>query len=235
MTHLTENERRHAASLAAIREQPLLNARCGSTDELAEPLEDLLPLYEHDEDWDEVRLDEDMPGCALRFTDLGAQWETTGDLPELYGEYRIWHFYDVFDHADGPAPMPDATDFQRRFLSELRCFDTTPRSGAGMMSFIRMRPNTGPLEIWYQDIADIGEDPYPPGLLKLDITYSQYLDALLLTKGTYGWQYLYADVTLRGSGHQSTVDYLQRMLEIFPELFPQHDYRPLRKRLEARL
>ncbi|MHC3474716.1 hypothetical protein ACYF6T_39320 [Streptomyces sp. 7R007] len=235
MNNLTENEKRHAASLVAIREQPLLNARCGSIEELAEPLEDLLPLYEHNEDWDQVLLDEDMTGCALRFTDLGAQWETTGGLPELYGEYRLLHFYDVFEQDGGPAPMPDATDFQRKFLSELRSFDTTPRSGAGMMSFIRMQPGTSPLEIWYQDIADIGEDPYPSGFLKMDITYCQYLDALLLTKGTYGWQYLYTDISLRGSGNQSTVTYLKRMLEVFPEIFPQHDYSVLRDRLEARL
>ncbi|MGW1748633.1 hypothetical protein ACWCRD_24095 [Streptomyces sp. NPDC002092] len=235
MTDLTDNERRHAAALAAIRESPYLNARCGSAVELAEPLEDLLPLYEHNEDWDDVQLDEGMLSCALRFTDLGAQWVTTGGLPELYGEYRLLHFYDVFEQDDGPAPMPDATDFQRQFLSELRSFDTTPRSGAGMMSFIRMQANTSPLEIWYQDIADIGGDPYPSGFLKMDITYCQYLDALLLTKGTYGWQYLYTDMPLGGRGHQSTVGFLQRMLQVFPEIFPQYDYRELRERLEARL
>ncbi|MFJ4471407.1 hypothetical protein ACIP2X_28560 [Streptomyces sp. NPDC089424] len=234
MTHLTADEERHAASLTAIRDSPRLNARCGDLAQLAEPVEELLPLYEHNEDWDEVRLDDDLMTCALRFTDLGAQWETTDGLPELYGEFRILHFYDVFEQPEGPSPLPDATDFQRGFLSELRSFDRTPRSGAGMMSYIRMQPRTTPLEIWYQDIADIGVDPYPPGLLKMDVTYCQYLDALLLTKGTYGWQYLFTDISLGGSGFRNTVRYLERMLEIFPELFPEHDYSDLRDRLEAR-
>ena len=67
-----------AGALAAVREQPLLKARRGSTEEVAEPSK--TPRYEHNEDWDEVRLDEDMAGWALRFTDLGAQWETAARL-----------------------------------------------------------------------------------------------------------------------------------------------------------
>ncbi len=69
----------------------------------------------------------------------------------------------------------------------------------------------------------------------MDITYCQYLDALLLTKGTYGWQYLYTDISLRRGDFDETVRYLRGMLEVFPEIFPQHDYRELRERLEARL
>ncbi|MFJ9866778.1 hypothetical protein [Streptomyces sp. NPDC101165] len=235
MADLTVNEKRHAAVLAAIQRSPFLDATCGSCDELGEPLEELLPLYEHNEDWDEVRLDGDLGSCALRFMDLGAQWSTTGGLPEILGEYRILHFYDVFDQLEGPEPLDDATEFQRQFLAELRHFDMTPRSGAGMMSFIRMQPNVSPLEIWFHDVADIGGEPYPPGYLRMDITYCQYLDALLLTKGTYGWQYLYTDVRLSDAGFHLARTYLTRMLEVFPELFPEHDYAPLRARLEERL
>ncbi|WP_433160939.1 hypothetical protein [Kribbella sp. CA-247076] len=233
MTHLTTNEQRHAESLTAIRDHPSLIATCGDCDELAEPLENLLPLYEHNEDWDEIELDEDLGACALRFTNLGAQWETADGLPELYGEFRILHFYDVFDQPEGPGAMPDATDFQREFLSELRSFDTTPRSGAGMRSYLRMRPGTTPLEIWYADLADVGASPYPAGYLKLELTYAEYLDALLLTKGSYGWQYLFADVSLNGPSSGSTVRQLEHMLEVLPGLFP-GDYGELHDRLAER-
>ncbi|MEU9793165.1 hypothetical protein AB0E27_21485 [Streptomyces sparsogenes] len=235
MTNLTANERRHAAAINEIRQSRFLKSSSGDCEELDEPLEAYLPLYEHNEDWDEVQLDDDLMECALRFTDLGAQWSTTDGLPEIYGEYRILHFYDVFDQPEGPEPLPDATEFQRKFMSELRYFDMTPRSGAGMMTFVRMKPHVSPIEIWYHDISDIGGDPFPPGFVKMDITYREYLDALLLTKGTYGWQYLYTDPSQSYGGLLSKVNYLKRMLDLFPEIFPQYDYTSLRERLEARL
>ncbi|OKI38305.1 hypothetical protein A6A29_10030 [Streptomyces sp. TSRI0281] len=98
-----------------------------------------------------------------------------------------------------------------------------------------MQPKVDPLEIWYSAIADIGGDPYLPGFIKMNITYCQYLDAMILTKGTYGWQYLYTDISLSRGDFHETVKYLQGMLSVFPEIFPQHDYGDLRARLEARL
>lgn len=68
----------------------------------------------------------------------------------------------------------------------------------------------------------------------MEVTYREYLDALLVTKGTYGWQYLYTDVSL-GRGFGGVRRYLQGMIELFPEIFPNHDYSPLVERLEARL
>lgn len=100
---------------------------------------------------------------------------------------------------------------------------------------MRIRQDDAPLEIWYSALADIGDEPYPPGYIKMEITYCEYLDALLLTKGTYGWQYLYADISLRRSDFQEVFGYLRDMLELFPVEFQQYDYAPLRQRLEARL
>ncbi|MET7712169.1 hypothetical protein [Streptomyces sp. NPDC005407] len=235
MQILTPNEQRHAASLEEIRTSPFLEAQCGSSEELAEPVEDLLPLYEHNPDWEGVEFDERLLNCSLRFTDLGGRWETSGDLPEIYGEFNLLHFYDVFDQPEGPSRGQETTDFQQEFLSQLRFFDHTPRSGAGMMTYIRMQPNVAPLEIWYQDIADIGSDPYPTNFIKMDITYCEYLEALILTKGTYGWQYLYTDVSLRGGEFHSKASYLEHMLDVFPRIFPSYDYSSLLVRLEERL
>ncbi|NUK07380.1 hypothetical protein HRW18_04995 [Streptomyces lunaelactis] len=235
MQNLTPNEQRHVASLEQIRTSPLLEAECGTTDELAEPVEDLLPLYEHNPDWEDVEFNESLLSCSLRFSDLGARWATSGNLPEIYGEFRLLHFYDVFDQTEGPSGGEETTNFQQEFLSQLRIFDHTPRSGAGMVTYIRMKPHVTPLEIWYQDIADIGSDPYPANFIRMNITYCEYLEALLLTKGTYGWQYLYTDISLRGREFHSKVRYLKNMLDVFPGVFPQYDYTSLTARLEERL
>lgn len=69
----------------------------------------------------------------------------------------------------------------------------------------------------------------------MDVDYCGYLAALLVTKGTYGWQYLFADVSLADDIHHHTVENARRMLEVFPRLFPGYDYAPLAARLEARL
>ncbi|MGI5424124.1 hypothetical protein [Streptomyces sp. CA-179760] len=56
-----------------------------------------------------------------------------------------------------------------------------------------------------------------------------------MTKGTFGWQYLFTDVSLRGDDFGETGRRLNDMLTVFPELFPGYDYQPLRSRLAARL
>lgn len=237
MQDLTPNEHRHAASMEEIQESPYLLADCGSLTPLGEPLGELLPLSRYNAAWRDVELGADLMNCALRFTELRARWETVedDDVPEIYGEFSLLYFHDVFNQPEEPATYPGVTDFQRSFISELRVFDHTPLSGAGKLAYIRMQPGATPLEIWYSAIADIGSDPYPPGFIKMDITYCEYLSALLRTKGTYGWQYLYTDISLRDGGFHETVNYLQGMLEFFPQAFPQHDYTDLRDRLEARL
>lgn len=237
MEQLTPYEQRHAESLEEICSSPSLKADCGSSQAMGRALEELSPLREYNEEWAAVELDQELLGHALRFTDLGAQWRTSGKkLPRIQGEFNLLHMHDVLSQTEGPAStIVNPTEPQREFLSQLRMFDHSPRSGSGKITYIRLQPRVRPLEIWYSAIADIGGDPYPPGFIKMDITYGQYLDALLLTKGTYGWQYLYTDVSLRRGDFHETVEYLQGMLDVFPRLFPEHDYWDLRERLEARL
>lgn len=237
MQGLKVGEKRHAESLKEIRQNPFFDAECGSSEYVGKRPSELLPLSRRNSRWNGVVFDENLLECALSFTDMSARWEATGrgGSVRIRGEFNLIHLEDVLGQPEGPAAFPGATDFQKRFLSELRVIDHTPRSGAGMLTYIRLQPDKSPLELWYSDIADIGEDPYPSGFVKMDITYCQYLDSLVVTKGTYGWQYLYTDVSLRRGGFRETVAYLQGMLQVFPELFPRYDYAPFRARLEARL
>ena len=69
----------------------------------------------------------------------------------------------------------------------------------------------------------------------MDIDYCAYLAALRVTKGTFGWQYLFTEVSLAEEDYKNTARRLTDMLDVFPRLFPAHDYSELRARLEERL
>ncbi|MEV0054423.1 hypothetical protein AB0H34_28455 [Saccharopolyspora shandongensis] len=58
---------------------------------------------------------------------------------------------------------------------------------------------------------------------------------LLITKGVYGWQHLFADVQLHADEYIHARKRLTTMLQVLPEIFPGHDYEPLRARLAQRL
>ncbi|MEU0250214.1 hypothetical protein ABZ192_39110 [Streptomyces sp. NPDC006235] len=252
MPHFTANEERHLASLRELANCPYMDVEYEDVGQLTPSLGELPPLTEFNEKWKGVQLDDDIVSHSLRFTEFGACWSTlsedeyddAGDdegggglagveLSEIHGEFFLRSIHDILSQPEGPAD-PVESEFQRTFLSELRVMDQTPRSGAGMLTYLRLKPGSSPLEIWYSDIAAIGASPYPLGFIKMDITYSEYLDALLLTKGTYGWQYLYTDISL-ADGFSETVEYLEGMLSLFPRIFPNYDYSDLRTRLEARL
>ncbi|MEV4334876.1 hypothetical protein AB0K02_30900 [Streptomyces sp. NPDC049597] len=232
MVSLTPNEQRHVTSLAEIRNCPVIESEC-SDEELSMPLSDIL-AEEYNSDWEGVIFSGAMQACSLRFAELGAVWSTVGNSPTIKGEFNLVNFHHALQVSD-PGTSRGVTDFQRSFLSQLCPIDRTPRSGAGMQTYIRMQADVDDLELWYSDIADIEQPPYPPGFIKLDINYCQYLEALLLTKGTYGWQYLFADVSLASGEFTSKGNYLKNMLQVFPDLFPEHDYSSLVPRLEARL
>ncbi|WP_369167165.1 hypothetical protein AB5J49_04495 [Streptomyces sp. R28] len=232
MSTLTQNEQLHLDSLNEIENSPQLESQCSGT-ELDMPLSIILP-EEYNESWEGVRFSEDMLSCYVRFYELGAAWRTVGTLPDVKGEFSLINFNDALESSD-PGTESGTTDFQREFLSQLCPIDRTPRSGAGIQTYIRMQADVDELELWYSDIADIGQSPYPPGFIKLDIGYCEYLKALLLTKGTYGWQYLFADISLARRDFLDGANNLKNMLQVFPELFPDRDYSSLRTRLEARL
>jgi|GEM_PF-7017106 len=65
---------------------------------------------------------------------------------------------------------------------------------------------------------------------RTSLSYSEYLDQLVITKGFLYWQFLFctdplAD-DLRADFRQN---YFSRMLEDLPDLFPDHDYRRLKE------
>ncbi|MEV0701148.1 hypothetical protein AB0I53_25015 [Saccharopolyspora sp. NPDC050389] len=78
-------------------------------------------------------------------------------------------------------------------------------------------------------------DTTTEGHHRLDLDYAGYLEALRITKGTFGWQFLFADVSLSDDEFDVTCQFMEIMLDVFPKLFPEHDYEPLRARLAERV
>ena len=182
------------------------------------------------EEWQGVRLAPELHRAFLRFSGLSCHWAVEGDRANLSGEFSLRHLPAAL-FATGEVLLHDDVPPSRRALyEEFRIFDEHPRTGAGTLAALRIPPVTPTTispEVWYYDGSD--------GELRLDLDYAGYLDALLVTKGTNGWQYLFADVDLTETGLGSVADDLRTMLDLFPSLFPEHDYEPLRERLAARL
>ena len=154
--------------------------------------------------------------------------------PELHGEFYLPHLYRALI-GEAPRHNDLASEHDRLLMSELRMIDFAPVRATGEAAFIRIEPHKDQLEIWYQDRYLYDEDTNTQGFLRMDLDYCGYLEALRLTKGTFGWQMLFVDASLRGLEFRPHRDNLTAMMRTFPAAFPQHDYTPLASRLEARL
>ncbi|MFE9727841.1 hypothetical protein ACFYQ5_30820 [Streptomyces sp. NPDC005794] len=179
---------------------------------------------------DGVLLDPVLQGCFLRFDDLGACWgfgEEESD-PIFAGEFSLSPLVWAIRKRAPVERYPDPSPKQLELLSELRDFDGTPMTGVGSVSSLRIvQGGVHNPEIWFSD----GE----LGIHRMDIDLCGYLEALRVTKGTFGWQYLFTDVSLADDDHAVTTEFLTEMLAVFPDLFPAHDYEPLGARLAERL
>ncbi|MFI6768301.1 hypothetical protein [Streptomyces sp. NPDC050355] len=174
-----------------------------------------------------VTLDTASPDHFLRFRNLACLWETTAPHPGLTGEFGLSHLYASI--SGGPLDIAEqfSSSDDRELASEMRLIDDHPEGGGGSFAAMRVRGNANPPEIWYFTVAH--------GFKQLDIDYNKYLDTLLITKGTYGWQYLFADISLRDEEFLHARKRLTTMLIVLPDLFPDHDYQHLRELLEQRL
>ncbi|MFE2637822.1 hypothetical protein ACFXKX_09640 [Streptomyces scopuliridis] len=160
----------------------------------------------------------------FRFGDIAAYWRSPDPDSELVGEFHLTHLYStsLMSHT-----WEGTDDWERDLYQELRIFDDTPRTGTGYMATLRAPRGTTDPEIWFFDMHY--------GVMEMDLDYGTYLDTLLVTKGTIGWQYLFCDAGFGDPGFTPVAKGLKEMLEVFPRLFPDHDYTDLRARLQERM
>ncbi|GAA2115891.1 hypothetical protein [Actinomadura alba] len=174
-----------------------------------------------------IHLDQSLHRTFLRFEGLSSHWAIERPGTYLTGEFSICHLGAAMLVTGVDLATDETPEEERRIYSQLRAFDEHPRGGGGTLTGLRILPGMSAPEIWYYG--------GPQGVFKLDLGYDEYLDALLVMKGVYSWQYLFADVSMLDMDFAAAVDAIKEMLEIFPGLFPGHDYAPFRARLMERI
>jgi hypothetical protein len=198
------------------RRQPL-SARSATIDAVVQDLRDA-----------DISLHPALTQCWLSFADFAVHWESA-DISDtttvVGGEMGLSYLYDVATH-DTDLVAEHTPESQRAILRSLRVIDDQPRGGNGTLAAIRVEENQLMPDTWFFDVRT--------GVHALDVDYCGYLDALITTKGGYGWQYLYADVDLTKPEQGTLREQLSLLIAFLENAFPDVDYRALRDRLTAR-
>ncbi|KOU60507.1 hypothetical protein ADK57_30155 [Streptomyces sp. MMG1533] len=227
MTDLTPYEHSWVGLLGELRACAALQVSRAEQGPVSQVFGDAATEFANLEEFEGISLDPALQGCYFRFISMAAAWEVAESESPIAGEFDVAHISDVLSGNPPELGWPNPTPAERELLSQLRGFDGTTMTGVGHLTALRVQPGVGNPELWF--------DTGPLGVHRMDIDYCAYLDALRVTKGTFGWQYLFTEVSLAREDHESTAQRLTGMLDLFPRLFPAHDYSDLRARLEARL
>lgn len=217
-------EERCARALEELRRSSGLTVGETGFGEIPRLLDDPAFVFESLADDDGLPFSHAVQQYFFRFGDIEAHWSSPQENSELSGEFHLTHLYStsLMSHT-----WEGSDDRERALYQELRIFDDTPRTGTGYLAALRAPRGTTDPEIWFFDMHQ--------GAMEMDLDYGTYLDTLLITKGTIGWQYLFCDTGMPDAGFAPVAKGLKEMLEVFPTLFPDHDYTDLRARLEERL
>ncbi|GAA3357314.1 hypothetical protein [Saccharopolyspora gregorii] len=192
-------------------------------------------MFDDLDEWRNVIIDDRMDAATPKVSELGLQWRTRyrRKHPEVLGEFRVRNLYRALLRPPPELVWSGSTEAEKDFVEQLRVIDDTPRSGAGLLTAIRIQEGVSPLEVWYFD-KDLSRTTVGGGdFIRLNIDYSGYMKSLALTKGSFGWQYLFADISINNLS-RDVVQNIDAMLRVFPNEFPGYEYRDLQSRLEAR-
>jgi hypothetical protein len=174
-----------------------------------------------------LKLAPSLERCFHRAGGLAAYWRLAEPGSTAAGEFKLVNLYEaILLGAPVLSPATGSGD-TAELLASFRVIDDQPQGGTGTFAALRIQPEVASPEVWFYNGTR--------GSVKLDVDYCGYLDALLVTKGFYYWQYLFADVSLAQRQYADTAKQLQLMLDVLPRLFTKHDYSPLRERLAHRL
>ncbi|QNE74111.1 hypothetical protein F0344_05375 [Streptomyces finlayi] len=224
------------ASFDRLLESDILEIDFESVGTFTDPSAGKPSEFDEQSEWKDVILDHRFDEATPWITELACRWRSVKRkrAPEIHGEFRVRNIYDALLKNAPDLTWERASDTEKQLVAEFRTIDDTPRSGAGLLTAVRVQPHVNPLELWYYD-KDLSRYPgHATDYVRLDLDYVEYMKVLPVTKGTFGWQYLFSDISLCGL-ERHVVENLEAMLDAFPTAFPEYDYAPLRARLEARL
>ncbi|MGW0866112.1 hypothetical protein [Streptomyces sp. NPDC002611] len=199
---------------------------------LNEAREDIDPTaedtaFEELAEWEGVDIGTELRSAYIRFAQLGSQWRTIGPHPYLTGEFQLTPLPLVV-HEDAPEfPSSLYSDEQRELATGFRVIDASPFTGTGSFVALRLQSGVENPEVWFSDHRT-------NTLWQMNLDYRAYMDALRLTKGVFDWQHLFTEAPLSDEEFAGTAADLRVMLDVFPELFPDHDYSDLQARLRER-
>jgi hypothetical protein len=168
-----------------------------------------------------VELPPSMKECFFRRSQLAIHWQAA-DPGTAAGELNLINIVEAIA-AGAPRVGAEAEDGVEP--EAFRIFDDHPRGGTGTFSALRLADGPDAPEVWFYS--------GPRGYVKLELDYCAYLDTLLVTKGFYTWQYLFADATLPEKEAGYVTERMRLMLDFLPPRFPDYDYSPLEARLKA--
>jgi hypothetical protein len=179
-----------------------------------------------------VRTGLQLPVCPFRDhffapSSIAARWHSE-EGPRILGEFALSNIHRCLVEAPPELEDPALSDDDGDILFELRVIDQEPYAGSGRLTGIRFAEGGQAHELWLYDMSK-------QRLERLDADYGTYVENVLITKGAYGWQYLFADVDLKEPGFRDIANNLSAVLREFPGMFPDHSYAELQQRLEARL
>ncbi|MEU9578119.1 hypothetical protein [Streptomyces chilikensis] len=217
-------EERCAKTLEEIRTTTGITAWEAQFGEVPRYLDDPDFVFESlTEDYD-LPLNPRIRQYFFRFNRIEAHWESSRRDSEIVGEFHLTHLYStrLLSHT-----WEGSDNAERALHQELRIFDDTPRTGTGRMAALRTPRGTRDPDVWFFDMRQ--------GAMEMDLDYGTYLDTLLITKGTIGWQYLFCDVGFGNPGFTPVARGITEMLEAFPQIFPDYDYTDLKARLRERM
>lgn len=172
-----------------------------------------------------IHLSPALHRCFLRFSTLALYWRSPTQT-QIAGEFYLPRITKAL-LGGPPKSLEGATREERDLYSQFRVIDFHPNGGTGTLGLIRLQPETPSPEVWFHDMNR--------GSYKLDIDYCGYLDALLMTRGYYAWQYLFADVSFRDNEFVRVAENTRRSIDLLSSALPGTDYGPLEDRLAHRL
>lgn len=139
------------------------------------------------------------------------------------GEFRLSNLFNVFTSDDSKLWIDEMSEQEKEFYRKLRPFDDHPYMGDGTMGVFKLEPGVASPEIWFYNVSNKS--------YKMDLTYNEYVECLIDTRGFFGWQYLFCDIDIR-KHYTDLPGELAKMLDVLPRLFPDTNFDKYRQRYE---